>query len=102
MQLLTETLKKRFLELGSQDIPDPIVIARFFDPIGSATWWVTAYDPRTNCGFGYVTGLQYDEWGYFSSKELEAIRRPFGLSIERDILFKEAPISKVCPSGYLY
>jgi len=30
-----------------------------------------------------------DEWGSFSITELESIKRPFGLSIERDIHFDE-------------
>ena len=103
MKLITQTLKERFAQIGRQDQKqDPIVVAKFFDPAGSASWWVTEYDPETNCCFGYVTGLQFDEWGYFSVNELEAIRRPFGLGIERDRHFQETPISKACPSGYLY
>lgn len=39
--------------------------------------------------YGYVTGLVYDEWGSFSITELEEIKRPLGLGIERDITFEE-------------
>lgn len=35
--------------------------------------------------YGYVTGLQTDEWGYTTLNQLKAIKfPPFGLPIERD------------------
>ena len=43
MKLLTRELEKRFAQIGSQEnVEDPIVIAKFFDPTGSGTWLVTA------------------------------------------------------------
>ncbi|GGG25073.1 single-stranded DNA endonuclease [Dokdonia pacifica] len=94
MKLITEELIARFKEVGDQsEMENPIIIAKFFDPVGSATWYATEYDAETNVCFGYVTGLAYDEWGTFSITEMEAIQRPFGLSIERDIYFKEIPFS---------
>lgn len=90
MKLITEELKKRFLEIGDQsETKNPLVVAKFFDPVGSATWYATEYDQETNICFGYVTGLAYDEFGSFSISEMEAIKRPLGLTIERDIHFKE-------------
>ena len=101
MKLITDKLIKRFAEVGKQDIPDPLVIAKFFNPAGGGSWWVTEYNPEQNDCFGFVTGLQFDEWGYFSIDELEAVELPFGLRIERNIHFQEDVISKACPSGYL-
>jgi hypothetical protein len=98
MELLTEELKARFKEVGQQDIPDPLVIAKFFNPSGSATWYATEYLPDDNICFGYVSGLVPggDEWGYFSMEELEAIAcPPFGLPIERDTHFAETLFSKL-------
>ena len=90
MKLITQTLLNRFTNIGDQsEDPNPIVIAKFFDPCGSATWYATEYDPETSICFGYVTGLAYDEWGSFSIDELASIKRPFGLGIERDIHFDE-------------
>jgi hypothetical protein len=88
MKLITEKLKQRFKEVGRQD-QNPLIIAKFFDPAGSGTWYATEYDSETNICFGYVTGLAFDEWGSFSITEMEAIKRPFGLTIERDIHFKK-------------
>jgi len=99
MKLLSPELQQRFQEVGSQaGNPDPQVIAKFFDPVGSATWYATEYDQECRVFFGYVTGLHEDEWGSFSLDELESIKRPFGLTIERDLYFDEKPISEVVPS----
>lgn len=94
MKLITEELKERFSELGNQsDDRNPIVVAKFFNPIGSGTWYATRYDPVTNICFGYVTGLGYDEWGNFSIDELEGVNLPFMFSVERDIYFQEIRFS---------
>jgi Protein of unknown function (DUF2958) len=101
MTLLTNELKTRFAELGSQEEdPDPIVVCKLFTPSGAATWYVTEYLSEDNLLFGYVQGLSPvphdDEWGYTSLSELEAIRvPPFGLPIERDLNWKEQRFSKI-------
>jgi len=90
MKLITPELIDRFNEVGDQSESDnPIFIAKFFDPTGSASWYATEYCKETNICRGYVTGLYEDEWGSFSISELESIKRPFGLKIERDLYFKE-------------
>lgn len=90
MKLISKELEQRFAEIGEQNSNEnPLVIAKFFDPAGSATWYATEYDKETNTCFGYVTGLIENEWGAFSISELEQVHHPFGLGIERDIFFKE-------------
>lgn len=96
MKLITKTLEERFEKIGCQSqSSDPIIIAKFFDPCGSATWYATEYDAENKIAFGYVTGLAFDEWGTFSITELESIKRPFGLGIERDIYFKEKKFKEI-------
>src|SRR4051812_16153130 len=47
MKLLTRELERRFAAVGSQEnVADPIVIAKFFNPIGAGTWFATEYDPE--------------------------------------------------------
>jgi hypothetical protein len=53
------------------------VICKLFDAFGSATWWLTEYDAEDKIGFGYVTGLQYDEWGSVSIDELAELHAGF-------------------------
>ena len=88
MKLLTKKLEERFKKVGSQEnVKDPIVIARFFNPCGAGTWYATEYDPDNRIFFGYVSifGDWNDEWGSFSLKELEDFTGQFGLGIERDL-----------------
>ena len=96
MKLITKTLEERFEKIGCQSqTADPIIVAKFFDPCGSATWYATEYDAENKIAFGYVTGLAFDEWGTFSITELESIKRPFGLGIERDLYFKEQRFKEI-------
>jgi hypothetical protein len=98
MQLLTKELLRKFEEIGRQDDEkDPIVVCKFFNPTGSGTWYATEYDPESRVFFGYVTGLGFDEWGYFCLDELESIRLRFGLKIERDLYFEPQRISEAVP-----
>ena len=47
---------------------------------------VTDYSQINDIHFyGYVTGLQCDEWGYTSCNELKNVKFQFGLGIERDM-----------------
>ena len=97
MELLTKALLKRFALLGPQDVKDPVIVAKFFNPNGAGTWYAASYDPQAKEFFGYVSifGDCCDEWGYFSLNELESFRGPFGLGIERDLYWKEKRASEV-------
>lgn len=94
MKLLTKALEKRFAQLGRQDKPDAIVVAKFFSPTSCWTWYATEYDPESRIFFGLVKGFE-SELGSFSLDELESVRGPFGLGIERDLYFSECPLSEV-------
>lgn len=96
MKLMTKELEKRFAEVASQDGKgyDAIVIAKYFHPAGSWTWYATEYDPKEKMFFGYVKGFE-DEFGYFSLAEMESIKGPLGLGIERDLYFKERTLKEV-------
>lgn len=42
MNLLTEELKERFIAVGSQEeVEDPVVVCKFFNPQGAGTWFAT-------------------------------------------------------------
>jgi len=80
MKLMTKTLERRFATVGSQENdPDPIIIARFFNPTWAGTWYATEYNPETRIFFGYVSifGDWNDEWGSFSLDELQSFREKF-------------------------
>ena len=98
MRLMTKELEKRFSQVGSQEnIKDPVIVAKFFNPQGAGTWYATEYDPKDKMFFGYVSifGDWNDEWGYFSLAELESYVGQLGLGIERDLYWKETKASTV-------
>jgi hypothetical protein len=80
--------------VGYTQHDDPIVRVKLFDPTGSWTWYIIAYDPDTRRAYGLVKGWE-DELGYFSMEELVSLRGQFGLPIERDIHWTPRPLSKV-------
>lgn len=67
--------------------PDPVPVVRFFNPVGLATWLATELD-EDGILFGLADlGFGCPELGSFALAELEAVRLPFGLGIERDLGF---------------
>lgn len=103
MKLLTKELLHQFEKVGRQEeVKDPVVIAKFFNPTGAGTWYATEYDATEGLFFGYVSifGDWNDEWGYFSLDELESYRGKFGLGIERDVYFEPKPFSEIRGGGY--
>lgn len=97
INLINQELKEKFRQTGPQDDCDnPVIIAMFFNPCGSQTWYAINYDELSNCCFGYVTGMFEDELGYFSIDELESLTvPPFGMRIERDLYFKPCTLSEI-------
>ncbi len=98
MRLMTKELEKRFLKVGSQEqVKDPVIVAKFFNPQGAGTWYATEFDPKDKMFFGYVSifGDWNDEWGYFSLQELESFKGQLGLGIERDLYWDEVRASTV-------
>ena len=98
MQLLTNEIRKTLPPLYAQDgDPKAKVYVKFFDPMGSATWYASEFDGE-DLFFGFVDlglGPGCAELGYFSLKELQSLKRPFGLGIERDILFEPTLITEL-------
>jgi hypothetical protein len=110
--LLPETLKEKLPTLYSQENEeDPTVICKFFDPVGSWTWYAAEGSPVDEDGyydtdkpkvdflfFGLVVGNER-ELGYFSLKELETAKQGLkgmkALPIERDVYFTPRKLSEV-------
>ena len=63
---------------------DPVPVLKLFTPWANATWLLTELTPD-RIGFGLCDlGLGEPELGYVSLAELESIRGPGGLRVERD------------------
>jgi hypothetical protein len=105
MPLLTPELLERFRQVGRQSASeDPLVICKFFNPLGAGTWLATEYLEEEKLFYGYVSlfNNHCNEWGYFSLEELESYRHPLGLGIERDLYFPEMPMSEAAQREAIY
>jgi|ERR1051326_5036296 hypothetical protein len=100
MSLLTDDLRSRLPGLYAQEAEaDPVVHAKFFLPGTGWRWYVTegAAQDDDYLFFGYVVGLE-SEFGYFLLSELEGVKSPLGLSVERDLSFREGRFTDVVPA----
>ena len=88
MKLLTEEIKRVLPKLYEQDGKglEAVAYLKFFTPDSNWTWYVTEFDGK-DIFFGLVDGFE-KELGYFSLSELQSVKGPLGLKIERDLYFK--------------
>lgn len=104
MMMLTKENRQTLPRLYSQDGKgeDATVFVKYFAPWSFWTWYATEGEPvRDETGkeidfmfFGWVFG-DYPELGNFVLSELENVKGPMGLKIERDRYFDPQPLSKV-------
>ncbi|MFN8680283.1 DUF2958 domain-containing protein [Paracoccus sp. P2] len=93
MILLTPALRAQLLANGRNRDADHVPVVKFFNPFGLGTWLATELDEDGDILFG-LADLGSPELGSFSLEELSSLRLPFGMGIERDILFTgDFPIS---------
>ena len=95
MELLTNKIIKKFEEypLYSQEDKgmESEVVVKYFNPCGTGTWLITEAERQEDGDwlmFGYCH-ISCWEWGYVLLSELQNLRLPFGLAIERDLYMKE-------------
>jgi hypothetical protein len=95
MILLTPEIHARLLANGRQPDGDHVPVVKLFNPVGAATWLASELDEDGDTLFGLADlGFGCPEMGSFSLSEMVSIRLPFGLGIERDILFEgQFPLS---------
>lgn len=94
MKLLTKELEKIFEKypIGSQEElgNKAKVIAKFFNPVGPGTWLITEASKLENndyemFGYCHLGDDEMAEFGYVYLSELEQLKLPFGMSVERDL-----------------
>ena len=72
---------------------DALVQVKYFTPDSNWTWYASEFDGE-DILFGLVSGFEV-ELGYFSLSELESVRGPYGLPIERDLYFEPKTIREL-------
>lgn len=92
MKLLTKSIQKKLPKIGDGD---GTAYVKFFTPDSNWTWYATEFD-GDDLFFGLVDGFE-KEIGYFSLSELESVRGPLGLPIERDKWWKPKKVYTLEP-----
>jgi hypothetical protein len=72
---------------------EAIAYLKLFTPWSRWTWYGSEFDAVERLCFGVVVGFER-ELGYFSLVELEEIRGPGGLRIERDLHWTPKPLKE--------
>ena len=96
-KLLTAELRRRLPPLYSQEDKggQAVVYVKFFSPDSNWTWWAIEFDGEDTL-FGLVEGY-VRELGYFRLSELENVRGPLGLPIERDLYWQPKTLAEIAP-----
>ncbi|TGT71821.1 MULTISPECIES: DUF2958 domain-containing protein [unclassified Mesorhizobium] len=89
MILITDELHARLLANGAAEAEtDHVPVVKLFNPVGVATWLLTELDADGDTLFGLCDlGFGFPELGSVSLAELQAIKGPIGIGIERDLDF---------------
>jgi len=93
MILVTGAQRDHLLANGRQRDQDHIPVVKLFKPLGEGVWLATELEEDGDIMFG-LADLGYPEPGSWSLDEMQSVRLPFGMGIERDLLFTgDFPIS---------
>ena len=102
MELIPKEIETILPPLYSQEnVADPVAIVKLFHPCGGCTFYVLEAGRQPDGDlrlFGYcrsALGPDCDELGYASLRELQSVRGPLGLGIERDLYFRPTPLSEI-------
>lgn len=96
MKLITKEIENRLANypLYSQDGKETkTIICKFF--LANFTWYVCEARKLVNDFefYGIVDNAGEKEFGYFTQSQLQSVRGPWGLSVERDMYFKPQTIN---------
>jgi hypothetical protein len=96
MRLMTKAIEKKARAQYPQGSSfNQKIVAKFFNPTGSWTWYLMNQDPEDpDYLWGIVKGDAL-EAGSFSLGELQSFRGAFDLGIERDLHFRPINASEL-------
>lgn len=91
MNLLTNEIIEKFKAhplYSQEENENPRVLVKYFNPCGIGSWYITEASPQGDdwLMFG-LCDLGEPELGYVLLSQLQELRLPAGLTIERDLYF---------------
>jgi len=99
MKLLTKEIEELFAnsgDLSEKSMEEITVICKFFNPVGVGTWWLyERLDDDVFMAFVLLDDPMFAELGTVSLSELESLKLPLGLGIERDLSFKPTNLKEI-------
>jgi hypothetical protein len=89
MPLVPDAVRIKLLANGAAaHETDHVPVVKLFNPCGAATWIITEMMPDGDTLFGLADlGFGCPELGYVSLAEIESVKGPLGIGIERDLYF---------------
>lgn len=96
MELVPKALREQIPPLyATEEQNDPLVYIKLF--IDNWTWYITELAIEDDICFGYVISPfeESGELGYFSLREIKAVKGSLGIGVERDLHFEPKPLSIV-------
>ena len=109
MKLFPREVRETVPDLYAQDGKggETVAYVKFFTPSSSWTWYVVGGEPVLDESgkeldyrfFGLVDGFE-KELGYFMLSELEEVRGPMGLPIERDLYWRPQTLGQIAPEKF--
>jgi len=97
MKLLTEQMRKTLPSLGSTaEESNPMCVAHLFNPVGAGDWYIIeGGEVNGEYIFYGIANIIAPDFGEFLLSELENVKLPFGLTIERDLYWTPKPAQEV-------
>ncbi len=97
MKLITKAIENAFAKQGDtsqKSMADIKIVMKLFNPMGAGTWYLYEHveDDIYMC-FANLGDPMCAERGTVSMTEIESVRLPFGMSIERDMHFDPLSIT---------
>ena len=109
MDLMPEEVRVKIPGLYKQEElgPDAVAYVKYFIPSAKWTWYCLEGEPVLDGSsrevdfqfFGLVDGHD-KELGYFMLSELEEVRGPRSLPIERDLYWQPKTLAKIAPEMF--
>ncbi len=102
MKLVTKDIERLLLRNGQERGGDHCPVVKFFTPDGPCTWLIARMDSEDrDLLFGLADlGMGFPEPGSIRLSELESLKGPMGLAVERDRFFEaKYPLSVYCSAA---